>query len=220
MKVVIANGMHEADYIIKTFKSKDNKIVVINKDKSMCDYLSFENGIKCICGDATQKYILDTAEINDFDVFVSLSQNDVENYVACIMAKKLFNIKKCIAKVINPKNVDLFKFLGVDSVISSSYLLGQTIESESKMDNFIRSLSLMDSKIEMSEIVIDEQSEVANKKLKDIRFPQPAQLCCIYRNPSVIIPNGNTLIKPGDRVVAIYAPEVKEKLFEMLQRNN
>ena len=220
MKIAIANGTQEADYIVRTFNTKDNKIIVINKDKPMCDYLSFEHKISCVCGDATQKYILNIANIENYDIFISLSTNDVENYIACAMAKKLFNVKKCIATVINPKNVETFKFLGVDNVISSSYLLAETIKTASMVDNLTKSLSLLDQKVEMAEITIEQGSYVENKMLKDLKLPTVAQLCCIYRDPSVIIPSGSTEIKAGDRVVAIYAPEGKDKLFEILQRKN
>ena len=120
----------------------------------------------------------------------------------------------------NPKNVEIFKALGITNVISSSYLLGETIKTESMVDSFIKSLSILDQKIEMTEFMVDGDSEVVGKKVKDLRFPSTSQLCCIYRNPTVIIPHGDTEIYAGDRIVAIYTPDVKEKLLNILQRKN
>jgi Trk K+ transport system NAD-binding subunit len=41
------------------------------------------------------------------DVLIALSDSDTDNYITCITAKKLFNIKKTVSKVRNPKNVEL-----------------------------------------------------------------------------------------------------------------
>ena len=219
MKVVIANGMQEADYIIKTFHNKGNSIVVINDNKAMCEYLSAQNHIDVIFGNPTQKYILgEVAGIDNYDIFISLSSNDIDNYIACTMAKEMFNVKKCIATVTNPKNVELFKKLGIDNVINSSYVLGESIKNQSMMDNFIKSLSLLDQKIEMSEIVIEPNSYVIGKALKNLKFPPTSQICCVYREPIVIIPNGDTILEENDRIFAIYVPDVKEKLLDLLQR--
>ena len=50
MRVAISNGHEEADYIIKMYKNRRNKIVVINDDFNICNELSKKNGIDIIFG--------------------------------------------------------------------------------------------------------------------------------------------------------------------------
>ncbi len=44
------------------------------------------------------------------------------------MAKKHFNVKKTIARVNNPSNVEIFKMLGVDDAVSATDVLLAALE--------------------------------------------------------------------------------------------
>ena len=109
MKVVISNGNQSADYIISMYKENKDKVIVINDDEATCKYLSKKNQMDVIYGKSTKEYDLKIAQIDNADLFIALSNDDVTNYVACKMAKKLFNVKRCLAIVTNPKIVSIYK---------------------------------------------------------------------------------------------------------------
>ena len=150
MKVVIVGGRHEADYIISMYNNKKNDLIVINQDEDVCRYLSAQNNIPVMRGISTRQSDLHLAGAENADLFIALAENDHENYVACKLAKKVFGAKRCIAAVINPKNVDAFRSLGIDSVLSATYLLGEQIRNAASIENLIRTLSLENDEIVMS----------------------------------------------------------------------
>ena len=158
------------------------------------------------------------AEVNNVDVLLALTDSDTDNYITCITAKKLFNIKKTVAKVRNPKNVELFKKLGVDSVISSTYLLAQTILNESSIENIIKTLSIEDEKIVMLEIEVEEEYALVNKQIMDIKFPANINIGCIFRDPHVIIPKGNTIIKASDKLIIISTTAEQDDIVEFIKK--
>ena len=84
-------------------------------------------------------------------------------------------------RVQNPKNVSIFKSLGIDSAISSTYLLGEQIRNISSVENLINTLSLEDSKILIVEIRITKESRVVGKTLKDINISDLGSISCITR---------------------------------------
>lgn len=217
MKIVIANGMHNADYIIKMFQKqrKNNKIIVINSERDACTYLSEENEIDVFYGDPFKRYVLEETNVQDADIFIALSENDTDNYVACLLAKRAYNVKKCICIVTNPKNVEVFKELGIDSVISSTYLLGETVKSESSFENIIRQLAIEDNII-MFEVEVQEDALIANKAISTINFPRTANISCIYRNPHVIIPKGDTVVQAFDRLVIVTTPAEQKSIIEFV----
>ena len=139
MKVVIADGFHEADYIVGLYNNKRNDLVVINEIEDVCRYLSLNNEIPVMRARSTREDELKEAGAENCDLFISLSEDDYKNYVACRTAKDLLGAKRCIATVINPKNVDIFKSLGIDSVISSTYLLGERVNNITSVENLINS---------------------------------------------------------------------------------
>ena len=111
MRIVIADGYQEADYIINLFLNKKNKISVINSNMEIAKALSVKNNIDVIFGNSNKAYDLQCAQTTNADLFIALSANDIRNYIACQMAKMIFNVKKVIAIVENPKNVEIFKKL-------------------------------------------------------------------------------------------------------------
>jgi trk system potassium uptake protein TrkA len=218
MNIVIVNGTHEADFIIKKFKQEKHELTVINNDKEFGTYISSSNRIPVLFGDPTKAYVLEDANAYDADVFIALSTNDIDNYVACITAKNLFRAKRVVCVVRNPKRVQIFKMLGIDSVISSTYLLGESIKNESIIEDFIRTITIENEKIMITEIIVDDQSAIANIQVKNAHIPSYINIGCIYRDPEVIIVNGETVILPYDRLVILSTPDKQQQAIDFIQR--
>ncbi len=220
MRIVITGGKHEADFIVNMIKKEHahHELIVINQDRAFAEYISTNNDIAVFPGDPTKAYVLSDAEAYDADVLLALSDSDTDNYIVCITAKKLFNIKKTVAKVRNPKNVEIFKKLGVDSVISSTYLLAQTILNESSIENIIKTLSIEDEKIVMLEMEVESDYQLVNKQIMDIVFPQNITIGCIFRDPHVIIPKGNTVIKALDKLIIITTPAEQDEIIDFIKK--
>ncbi|MFA5283442.1 MAG: NAD-binding protein [Bacilli bacterium] len=218
MKIVIAGGDHQADYIISMYKKERKDLIVINADKIFADYLSRKHRIPVYVGEPFKRYVLEETNIHDADIFIALCASDSDNYVACIMAKRLFNVKKCICTVHNPKNVVLFKRLGIDSVISSTYLLGESIKNEASIADMVRTLSLEDDEIAISEIIVNKSFNIVNKKIMDINFPQDANIACIYRKPSVIIPYGQTIIRANDKLLVVSSSKEQQMVIDFVKQ--
>lgn len=218
MRIVIANGSTEVDYLIKMFLKNHHELIVINENHDFCEFLSQANGIGVIFGDPSKKFVLEDAEIQGSDVLIALSNNDAENLVICQLAKRVFKVKRSIAVVSNPKNVKIFMKLGISNAISSTHLIAQTIERLSIVETLVNSLSLEDEKIVLTELKIADDALVSGKMLKEINPPVNFNLSCIFRDPEVIIPNGNTIIKAGDKLIIISTPVDQGIIIEYMQR--
>ena len=218
MKIVIADGMNEADYIISMYNTRQNDLVVINSSEDACHYLSSRNGIPVMMGKPTRENDLREAGAEDADLFLALSKNDMDNYVACQIAKKQLNAKKCIATVLNPKNVEVFKKLGVDSAVSSSYLLGEQIRNAASIENLINTLSLEDNKIKIIEMKITADQDVCGRSLKEISISSKGSVSTVTRGQKVIIPNGNTVLQANDKVLVVTTEENRESIISIFQR--
>lgn len=217
MKIVIANGRHEADFMINKFKEDNHKLVIINSDQKFGHYISNTNHVPVLYGDSTKAYTLDDAGVHDADVLIALSTDDITNYITCITAKKVFNVKRTVSVVRNPKRVDLFKKLGVDSVICSTYLLGESIKYESLIESFTKTLSLENDKIVITEIMIEDDFRIADKLIKNIHFPPRVNISCIFRDPNVIIPNGDSMIKVGDKLIIVSTPVDQDMIVKFFK---
>lgn len=220
MRIVIVGGYNKADFLIDSLLKKNHKLVVVNEDKDYSEYLSMKYDISVVCGDPCKQYLLEEAEIDDFDILISLMEKDQDNFAICQTAKKIYNIKKVVCIVTDPKNVDIFKKLGLDTVISATYSISKLIEQASTIESLMNTLSLENEKIIMSEILIDKNYLSVGKKLSEIVFPENAIISCILRNNSMIVPNGNTVIEFGDKLFIISTPENQKEALNSITKDN
>ena len=218
MKIVVADGFHEADYIISMFNTKYNDLVVLNENEDICHYLSLNNEIPVMRGRCTRESDLREAGAENCDLFIALSEDDYKNYVACKTIKKHLGAKRCLATVTNPKNVDIFKRLGIDAVVSSTYLLGEQIHNLTSIENLVNSLSLENDKIIIDEILINKNLMVEGKTLSELNISDIATISCVIRNGKQMIPNGQSKILDGDKILVVTTMENHNQVIDMFKR--
>lgn len=217
MKIVIAGGTHEAEYIVHMFHKRGNKLVVINPSKDEASLLLERESVRVYVGDPWKGHVLEEADAEDADLFISLCDRDTDNYVTCQNAKKCFGAKRCICVVNNPNNVELYKRLGVDSVISSTYLLGNSVQNESSVEDIIRSVAFDNNQVMMIEMKVLPKFKIAEKKIMDLDFPKYASISCIVRNGEVIIPNGQVAVHANDKLMIVCSPMDQKRLTAWLK---
>ena len=100
----------------------------------------------------------------------------------------------------SPKNVTLFKELGITNVISSTYMVAQHITQATTIANLVNTLSFEDDII-ISEVQIENEFKCVNRQLRDLPLPANTIICCIIRKGhDLIIPSGDSTIRGGDRL--------------------
>lgn len=216
MKIVVADGKSEAAFLIASVTEKKHKVVVINSDRAYGKYLANMYKIPVLNGDASKQYVLDEAKIEGFDLLVALSSSDATNLVVCQTAKLLYRVRKTVSIVSNPKSVEIFKRLGIDTAISSAHLIATSIEQASNIETLVQSLSFEHGSIVVSEVLIDESCLTCGKKIMDIRFTDEMNVSCIIRGSEMIIPKGHTIVTAGDKLVVVSSAEKQKGVIEML----
>lgn len=220
MKIVIAGGRDEADFLIGLLLMGKHKLIAVNGDMDYCEHLaSVHNGISVIYGDPCKEYVMDDAGIKGFDIVIALREKDADNLEICQMAKRLFAVKKTVCTVRNPKNVEIFELLGVDRAISATYMLAHYIEQASVVEDLVKVMPLENQKVLVNEIKVQSDCPAVDQKIADMRLPFNTIISCIIRDAGVIVPNGQNRIMAGDRLVVMTTPQnQKEAVRTILGR--
>lgn len=220
MKILIVGGWKKADFLTKSLLEKKHQVVIIHDDHSYCQFLARTYGVPVVCGDGSEPYILEEADINGYDVVIALTPKDEDNLVICQLAKKQFNIKKSFAIVGNPKNVQIFKKLGIDTVISSAYVASNIIEQMATVEEISNYIPLDNGQVGLMEIFIKENSSICNKIISNIDFPKEAIIACIIRGFNTVIPKGDTKILPQDKLIILSSPEIQNKIIKFISERS
>jgi len=212
MYIVVVGGGKVGYYLSKTLLAYKHKVVVIEPVKEMCEKVANELNIPVCNGDGTTMDILTEMNTSRADIFIAVTGRDEDNLIACQLAKRKFGVKRTIARVNNPKNIQVFERLGVDIAVSSTSIIADLIEQEVDYYGMKTLMKLKNGKIVLSEIVISPDSQVCSKSLKELDIPRDCILISVIRNEEVIIPNGFTVLQGGDVVIAVSSQEDQQEL--------
>ena len=219
MRTIIVGGGKIGFYLAKTLLEHGNSVVLVELDKEQCRFCANElnnSGVEVVCGDGTDDDVLRTCRIQDTDAIVAVMGQDENNLVCCQIAKRLFGVKKTIAKVNNPRNAETLKLLGEDIVISATEDIIQLLEHEVDI-SAIKKLIPLSGGASLLEITLPEDYKLDGETLMDIPLPQNCNIVCIDRNGHTIIPRGKTTLHSGDILLAVALGEDEKELRKALK---
>ena len=203
MKVCIAGGGKGGMYLAQSLLAHHHKVTIIGPQEALCRSLADSLDVPVVCGDAISFDTLRTADVASCDAFVAVTGNDEDNLVACQIAKREFGVDRTVARASNPKNRELLHTLGVDTVVCGTDNLSHILEREIETDTIRQLLSLGGGTASLNEILLPENFAFAGKSIKDIPIPGNAILVSITRDTEFIIPHGNTVLLPWDRILCL-----------------
>lgn len=106
------------------------EVALIEKDPARASLVSAQLGsCACLVGDGDEMAFLATSGIERAQVVAAVTGDDEDNLIACQLAKLQFRVPRTIARVNNPRNVQLFHQLGVDVAVSATELILGVIET-------------------------------------------------------------------------------------------
>jgi trk system potassium uptake protein TrkA len=91
--------------------------------------------------------------------------------------------------------------IGVDIVISPHLAAISRILQFIRKGKVLSVASFTKENAEAIEIIAMDTSDLVNRPLRDIKFPRGAIIGAVVRDKEIIIPTGETIILPGDRVI-------------------
>ena len=218
MKSIIIGGGKVGSNLLKTLKERGYNVTLVEMDEETCRRIAEDISADVICGDGTDIDVLKDAGINEADIIAAVTGKDEENLVICQIAKKGFNIGKSIARINNPKNIALFRALGVDQTVCSTEVIADLIEYE-----FDRDICKIVQTFDRGAMILVEVSVKENNRwldlcIKDLVLPSECVIASILRDGKVIFPRGDTQICLNDNMHIITNrstfPEIKKLLHD------
>ena len=220
--VTLMGGSRIAFYLAKMLLSSGTNVTLIDTDRAMCHKFSdLLPGIVTYCGDGTQQELLQEAGLLDQNAFVTLTGMDEENILVAYYAKTQ-HVSQVIAKVNRDEMARMAGQMGLESVISPKDVVVNVVlryarALDSSMGSSIENLyQLMEGKAEALEFVIRSETHYTNVPLKELRLKKNILIGGILRDRRAIIPAGDDVILPGDRVVVISSQHRLNTLEEIL----
>ncbi len=217
MKTIIVGGGKVGFYLAKALLEQDCSVTIIERDREQCRFCANSLDAEIICGDGTDDEILRVCGGENADAIIAVMGQDENNLVCCQLAKRLFGIRKTIAKVNNPKNAEALKLLGVDIVISATDSIIRSLEHEVDIHSIKQLIPINNGEASLLEINLPQDYSMDGTPLMELKLPYDCNIVCINRGGHTIIPRGKTTLKSGDTLLVVALGEEERELRKALK---
>ncbi len=204
MKIVVVGAGKVGEVLCRDLASEGYDIVLIEIDKDKLDKIIDIADITGVVGNGAAHATQLDAGVDEADIFIAVTEHDEINIIASIVAKKL-GAKHTIARVRSPEySTDMSfvqKELGITVMINPERESAKAIIDILKFPSSFVVETFMQGKVNIVGFEVFEGNPLIDKALMDINFTDEKILICVVeREGEVFIPDGQFVIKKGDRI--------------------
>ncbi|MDX9768699.1 MAG: Trk system potassium transporter TrkA [Ectothiorhodospiraceae bacterium] len=211
MKIIILGAGQVGANLAESLVAEDNDITVIDLDQSRLTLLQERFDLRTVRGHAAHPSVLKLAGADDADMLVAVTQSDETNLVGCKLAATLFNVPTRIARIrsadfLETENGFLAEHFGVDHIISPEQEVTNTLHRLIEHPEALQVLDFAEGKIRLVAVRAYHGGPLVGHELREIRRHMPdvdSRVAAIYRRDHGIVPQGTTVIEPGDEIFFI-----------------
>lgn len=205
-RVIIAGG-GDIGARVASEVEKSSNVKVIELSQERCQHLSEQLSNSLVLnGSASDESLLRQENIEDTDIYCALTNDDEENILSSMLAKRL-GANKAMALVNRPAYVDILVRL-LDTVVSPSELSIGAIIAHIRLGDVGVVHSLHHGAAEALELVIHGDkttSPVVGREISDIDWPEKVIAGAIIRGERIIVAHDHTVLQSEDRIIVFAA---------------
>ncbi len=220
-RVIVAGGGNIGKRLAETIES-DYLVKMIEIDRMRC-YALAESLHRTIIlhGDAADEDLLKQEDIENTDIYCSVTNDDEANILSAMLAKRL-GARKVVAIINRSSYAELAEGGAVDIAISPAQITIGVLLTHIRRGDVVAVHSLRRGAAEAIELIAHGDratSQVVGRSIGELPLPQGTTVGAIARGDKLVFPSGETVIETDDHVILFLADKRKiadvERLFQV-----
>lgn len=198
---MIIGGGRVGTRLARRLSEKNIHTKIMERSEARCNILAQElDDAVVLCGDGSDQRLLEEENVQGMDVVVTLTDDEETNILTSLLVKRL-GVPKTITKIRKFSYFPLMLAIGMEQVVNTRLSAINTILQHIRKGKVLSAISIKGEEAEVMEAVALETSEIVGKPLQKLPFPKGVLVACIIRGDEIIIPRGDSMIQPDDRVI-------------------
>lgn len=207
MQIIIVGAGKMGFAVANSLINEGHNVTVIDNNESVVDRGENTMDALFIRGNGVRVDVLKEANVENADIVIATTAGDEINMLVCLTAKKL-GAQYAIARIRDPEYLESLSFLQkemfMDYVINPERSTAREVSRMLRFPFVSGVETFARGRVEMVDFRAAEGDGIAGVALKDIyknrkNLPQ-VLFCTVERDGEAIIPKGDFVIQPGDRV--------------------
>ncbi len=195
---------------------RGERVVLIEENRARAERAAEQlKGALVIHGNIMDQGLLEDEEIERVSTFVAVTEDHETNLVAGLLAKRL-GAGRAFVLVDNPALASLVGDIGIDAIVSQR-LLTVSLSLQHIRGGSVRSgAALLEDEVEIMEVEAESSSRLTGGPLAKAKLPRGVLVAALRRGEELLVPGGNDIVEPGDRVLMIATADLASKLDDYL----
>ncbi|MDD7677115.1 MAG: Trk system potassium transporter TrkA [Anaerovibrio sp.] len=218
-RAVIIGAGRAGRFTARELDKQDVQVKIFDTNRERCRLIAakLSGASMAINADGTNLELLQSEGVADADVMICLTGDDKLNLLLALMGRHM-GVKKTIVKVDRYDYIELMEKVGVDIVLSSRVLAASEVLAFVRRGGIVSVSLLEGAKAEAIEVVVQAGARVSGKKLMDAALPRECLVCGYVRGSDTFVPNGHTVLEPGDRAIIIVKVKHSKNVLKYFQK--
>ena len=224
MKIVIIVNGKVGYKLAKQLSVENYDVVMIDNNEKKMRFAVDRLDIACVTGDGASADVQKQADVPHADLVIACTSADECNMLSCLIARRL-GARHTIARVRNPvyyHQIGLLKEdLHLNMAVNPELIVADEISrlllfpDASKIETFVK------GRVELIEFPIIKDSQLVGMSLADMynRFQIKILVCAVEHCDEVLIPDGDYVIREGDRLHIAASHREVELFFKVLGKH-
>ena len=219
-RAVIIGAGRAGRFTARELDKQDVQVKIFDTNRERCRLIAakLSGASMAINADGTNLELLQSEGVADADVMICLTGDDKLNLLLALMGRHM-GVKKTIVKVDRYDYIELMEKVGVDIVLSSRVLAASEVLAFVRRGGIVSVSLLEGAKAEAIEVVVQAGARVSGKKLMDAALPRECLVCGYVRGSDTFVPNGHTVLEPGDRAIIIVKVKHSKNVLKYFQKD-
>ena len=204
MKIILVGGGKVGSALCRSLVAENHDVVLIEHDEAVLNHLTKRYDIIGILGNGANFKVLEQANIESCDIFISMTEQDEVNMVSAVLAKKM-GAKETVVRVRNPEYSNPFfkekNILGFSLVVNPEQLAARSIANIIDFPNALSVEHFANGRVALMEFKVKDNSPLCQTTISDFRKQYGnVIICAIERNNELTIPDGDVSIQANDKI--------------------
>lgn len=206
MKIIVAGLGKIGATLVASLVNEGHDVVVIDHDPQVVEDITNIYDVMGVCGNCADTDVLEEAGAKTAELIIAVAGSDELNMLCCFIAKKM-GVKSTIARVRAPEYNDqslgiMKQYLELSLTINPELLAAHELFHILKLPSATKIETFSVRNFEMVEQILKPGSPLDGMKISDLRskFQAKFLIGAVQRGEDAYIPDGNFVLKAGDKI--------------------
>ncbi len=222
MKIIIAGCGKIGITLVENLVNEGHEVVALDSNPDAITDITNVYDAMGVCGSATDCDTLAEAGVEKADLFVAATDADELNMLSCFLARRM-GAAHAIARIRKPEYNDqnlgfMRQQLDLSMSINPEQLAAQELFKVLKLPSAMTVETFSRRNFEMVELRLRPESSMDGLSLSELRKKYAAKflVCVVQRGEEVYIPDGNFVLRAGDRIGVTATPTEIHRFLRMV----